>query len=372
MTDDSSFSRPAPAIDCAGLTRRFDTATALDRVDVTLAGGQFSVLLGPSGCGKSTLLRLIAGLDWPTEGGIRIGGRDVSGLPPVDRELSMVFQSYALFPHLDVASNILFGLSVRRVGKAEQASRLDKVARMMGLETLLARKPNELSGGQQQRVALARAVISERPICLMDEPLSNLDAKLRAEMRVELREIQQRLGLTVVYVTHDQVEAMTMADRIVVMNAGRVEQVGTPREIYATPASAFVARFIGTPPMNLVPLADLSAAGALPGLEPGVLTRLGSDGLAGLRPEDMTRSATGLPVRFVSEEYLGADRLVTVRAGASTLILRLPAAAEPLPESFHLTWPAGALHLFDAVTGRQLAGLTPEPAAGEGSLVATS
>ena len=372
MTDDTPLPRPAPAIDCAGLTRRFDTATALDRVDVTLAGGAFSVLLGPSGCGKSTLLRLIAGLDWPTEGRLEIGGRDVSGLPPVDRDLSMVFQSYALFPHLDVASNILFGLSVRRVGKAEQASRLDKVARMMGLESLLARKPNELSGGQQQRVALARAVISERPICLMDEPLSNLDAKLRAEMRVELREIQQRLGLTVVYVTHDQVEAMTMADRIVVMNAGRIEQVGTPREIYATPASAFVARFIGTPPMNLLPLADLSGATALPGLDEGRRQSLGFDVLAGLRPEDMSVGPDGLPVRFVSEEYLGADRLVTVRAGESTLILRLAAAAAPLPESFHLTWPAGALHLFDAASGRQLAGLTPEPIAGEGSLVATS
>ena len=371
-TADPFSQRPAPAIDCAGLTRRFDSATALDQVNVTLAAGQFSVLLGPSGCGKSTLLRLIAGLDWPTEGRIDIGGRDVSGLPPVDRDLSMVFQSYALFPHLDVAQNILFGLSVRRVGKAEQASLLDRVARMMGLESLLARKPNELSGGQQQRVALARAVISERPICLMDEPLSNLDAKLRAEMRVELREIQQRLGLTVVYVTHDQVEAMTMADRIVVMNAGRIEQVGTPREIYATPASAFVARFIGTPPMNLLPLSDLSTAGALPGLEPGALTRPGPGVLAGLRPEDLSVGPDGLPVRFVSEEYLGADRLVTVRTGASTLIVRLAAAAEPLPETFHLTWPAGALHLFDAATGRRHSGSTPEPATGEGSLVATS
>ncbi|MDP2120918.1 MAG: ABC transporter ATP-binding protein [Hoeflea sp.] len=374
MTADTPFSRSAPAIDCAALTRRFATATALDQVDVALPAGQFSVLLGPSGCGKSTLLRLIAGLDWPTEGRIRIGGRDVSGLPPVDRDLSMVFQSYALFPHLDVAQNILFGLSVRRVSKADQASRLDRVARMMGLESLLKRKPNELSGGQQQRVALARAVISERPICLMDEPLSNLDAKLRAEMRVELREIQQRLGLTVVYVTHDQVEAMTMADRIVVMNAGRIEQVGTPREIYATPASAFVARFIGTPPMNLVPLSDLSAAGAatLPGLGPRVVSGLAPDALAGLRPEDMTVGANGLPVRFVSEEYLGADRLVTVRAGASTLILRLAAAADALPESFHLTWPAGALHLFDAASGRRHSGSTPEPVQGEGSYVATS
>jgi len=344
---------PAPDIACAGLSRRFAAALALDEVDVTLPGGAFSVLLGPSGCGKSTLLRLIAGLDAPTTGTVRIAGRDMAGRPPVARDLSMVFQSYALFPHLDVAQNILFGLSVRRVARAEQAARLRRVADLMGLGALLARKPAELSGGQQQRVALARAVISERPICLMDEPLSNLDAKLRAEMRVELRALQQRLGLTVVYVTHDQVEAMTMADRIVVMNAGRVEQVGTPRDIYATPASAFVARFIGTPPMNLLPLADLAGASlSLPAdLPPATL--------AGLRPEDLAPAPAGLPVRLLTEEYLGADRLATVLAGGSQIVLRLPAVAPALPERFHLTWPPAALHLFDAAGGRRLP--TPSP-----------
>ena len=340
----------APEIRCENLARHFERVTALDEISVTLAAGEFSVLLGPSGCGKSTLLRLIAGLDAPTGGVVRIGGQDMAGIAPVGRGLSMVFQSYALFPHLSVAENILFGLSVRRVNRAEQAERLARVAGMMGLAPLLSRKPAALSGGQQQRVALARAVISERPICLMDEPLSNLDARLRAEMRVELRALQRRLGLTVVYVTHDQVEAMTMADRIVVMNGGRVEQVGRPEDIYARPESAFVARFIGTPPMNLVPVADL-AGGGLAGLLP---RGLAPDTLAGLRPEALRPAATGLAVRRIGEEYLGADRLVTVAAGASALVLRLPVEAPPLPDSFHLAWPPEALHLFAGQTGRRL------------------
>ncbi len=338
----------APEIRCENLARHFERVTALDEISVTLAAGEFSVLLGPSGCGKSTLLRLIAGLDAPTGGVVRIAGQDMAGTAPVGRGISMVFQSYALFPHLSVAENILFGLSVRRVGRAEQAERLARVAGMMGLGPLLSRKPAALSGGQQQRVALARAVISERPICLMDEPLSNLDARLRAEMRVELRALQRRLGLTVVYVTHDQVEAMTMADRIVVMNGGRVEQVGRPEEIYARPESAFVARFIGTPPMNLVAVADLAGAAGL--LPPG----LAPDTLAGLRPEALRPAATGLAVRRIGEEYLGADRLVTVAAGASVLVLRLPAEAPALPDSFPLAWPPEALHLFAAQTGRRL------------------
>jgi sn-glycerol 3-phosphate transport system ATP-binding protein len=193
------------------LVRRFDTRLPLDEVTVQLPAGQFSVLLGPSGCGKSTLLRLIAGLDAPTSGQVRLGEADITALPPSQRNLSMVFQSYALFPHLNVAENIPFGLSVRRVPRAEPQARLQRVAAMMGLTDLLARRPAQLSGGQQQRVALVRAVIADKPFCLMDEPLSNLDAKLRAEMRVEIRALQQRLGLTMVYVNHDQVEAMTMA-----------------------------------------------------------------------------------------------------------------------------------------------------------------
>ena len=362
----------APEIVCARLTRRFGAATALDQVDITLPGGAFSVLLGPSGCGKSTLLRLIAGLDAPDGGAVRIGGQDMAGLAPVRRGLSMVFQNYALFPHLSVAQNILFGLSVRRVGRAEQEARLERVAALMGLSGLLARKPAQLSGGQQQRVALARAVISERPICLMDEPLSNLDARLRAEMRVELRALQRRLGLSVVYVTHDQIEAMTMADQIVVMNGGRVEQLGSPEEIYTRPASAFVARFIGTPPMNLVSLADLAGASGLG----AHLARLAPDTLLGLRPEELRTEelrtertadpqpeAPHLPVRLVAGEYLGADRLLRVEtATGAALVVRLPAEAAPPAETFSLTWAPAAEHLFDALSGRRLSLSSPPPA----------
>ncbi len=329
----------------SGIGKTFATSTALDNVDVTLPEGKFSVLLGPSGCGKSTLLRLIAGLDHPTSGTISLGETRIDQLPPKARNLSMVFQSYALFPHLDVAENILFGLSVRGTPKADRASRLQNVAAMMGLTDLLARKPSELSGGQQQRVALARAVISERPVCLMDEPLSNLDAKLRADMRVEIRALQQRLGLTMVYVTHDQVEAMTMADRIVVMNAGRIEQVATPRALYARPATVFVAGFIGTPPMNLLPRR------ALPGLvAPDTVATIG------IRPEDVTRGGgqDGLtvPASVVSVEYLGADQLVTLALDKARLLLRQPGDAGLLPATLDLRLPQSALHFFDAAGQR--------------------
>ena len=231
MNDKKSQTQRAAGIALCGLQRRFDAAVALDDVSFNLPSGAFSVLLGPSGCGKSTVLRLIAGLDTPTAGQIELDGVDITTLPPSQRNVSMVFQSYALFPHLNVAENILFGLSVRRVSKAEQRDRLDRVTAMMGLGDLLARRPAQLSGGQQQRVALARAVISDRPVCLMDEPLSNLDAKLRAEMRVEIRALQQRLGLTMVYVTHDQVEAMTIADHIV-RPVARRRDIGHPPRGY--------------------------------------------------------------------------------------------------------------------------------------------
>lgn len=346
---------PAAAADAGleldRLTRRFDTATALEDVSVHLPAGRFSVLLGPSGCGKSTLLRLIAGLDTPTSGTIRLAGEEVTHLPPSRRNLSMVFQSYALFPHLNVAENILFGLAVRRVRRAEQRARLDRVARMMGLDELLARKPAQLSGGQQQRVALARAVISERRVCLMDEPLSNLDAKLRAEMRGEIRALQRRLGLTMVYVTHDQVEAMTMADLIVVMDRGRVQQVASPRELYARPANTFCARFIGTPPMNLIPAAALPGRADLP-----------AGGHLGVRPEDITLAPDGLPARLAGLEYLGADQIAAFEVGTDSgrgaaparILARLPGRHSLLAERVGLAWPAAAEHHFGA-DGRRIA-----------------
>jgi sn-glycerol 3-phosphate transport system ATP-binding protein len=342
--------RQSPHVDAGlllrGVGRRFDSAVALEDISVELPFGQFSVLLGPSGCGKSTLLRLIAGLDTPTAGRIHLGAADITDAPPSRRDLSMVFQSYALFPHLSVAENILFGLSVRRVPRAEQRERLNRVAAMLGLSELLARRPAQLSGGQQQRVALARAVISERPVCLMDEPLSNLDAKLRAEMRVEIRALQQRLGLTMVYVTHDQVEAMTMADRIVVMDKGRIQQVASPRELYESPANTFVARFIGTPPMNLIPATALSGKLTLP-----------AGSMVGIRPEEISVATDGLPARLVGVEYLGADQLAAFEIGPqgapSRVLVRLP-ARQGLPADGHaLQWPDGATHLFGP-DGRRL------------------
>lgn len=329
----------APSIRLSGLSKTFGNHRAVNGVDIDIPAGRLSVFLGPSGCGKSTLLRLIAGFEIPDAGRIEIGGREVSGLPPSRRDIAMVFQNYALFPHLSVAENITFGLDLRRVARAERAARLDRVARMMGLDSLLSRKPAQLSGGQQQRVALARAVISERPVCLMDEPLSNLDARLRAEMRAEIRALQRRLGLTMIYVTHDQIEAMTMADQIVLLNEGRVVQSGTPVEIYERPANAFAARFIGTPPMNLCPAADLG----LPGND-----------LVGIRPEDLSLSASGpgVPARIAAREYHGADLMLSVVVGGASLLVRLPARdALPDTDRLLLNWHPGSLHRFSADAG---------------------
>jgi len=234
------------AISLNNVTKSWSGTVAVDRMNLEVEPGSFTVLLGPSGCGKSTSLRIIAGLEHADSGEISIGGEIVNDLPPSKRDIAMVFQSYALFPHLSVAENILFGLKVRRTSKSEQTKRLNATAELLGLSDYLARKPAQLSGGQQQRVALGRAIIAEKSICLMDEPLSNLDAKLRNAMRTEIRDLQQSLGFSMVYVTHDQAEAITMADQVVLMKDGRVEQAGTPREIYEQPASEFVAGFIGT------------------------------------------------------------------------------------------------------------------------------
>src|SRR5215210_3793992 len=242
------------------VTKRWGATPAVDDVSFCASPGQLDALLGPSGCGKSTTLRLIAGLETANEGSIRIAEREVTRLPPAKRGVSMVFQSYALFPHLSVAENILFGLKVRKVARADREARLTRAASILGLHSLLERKPSQLSGGQQQRVALGRAIVAETPVCLMDEPLSNLDAQLRVEMRREIRALQRRLGMTMLYVTHDQVEAMTMADEVVLMRNGRVEQDAPPAELYERPASIFVACFVGTPPMNVIPAALVGAA----------------------------------------------------------------------------------------------------------------
>jgi sn-glycerol 3-phosphate transport system ATP-binding protein len=316
---------------------------AVDDVSVTAPAGRLLVLLGPSGCGKSTTLRLIAGLETASAGRIWIGDRDVTDLPPAARRLSMVFQSYALFPHLTVRENILFGLKVRHVSREERERRLARAVDLLGIAALLERRPSQLSGGQQQRVALGRAIVAETPVTLMDEPLSNLDAQLRQDMRREIRAIQRALGITMVYVTHDQVEAMTMADRVVLLRDGRIEQDATPEELYARPATVFTARFIGTPPMNI-----------MRGPAEGVLL--------GLRPEDITLAASGVSARVVDGEYLGADTLLRVAVGDETAIVRVPGRAPVAPgATAHLAWPSHAVHLFDAVTGRRLDGAAAIP-----------
>ena len=321
------------AISLENVGKHWGETRALDGITFEAGQGSFVVLLGPSGCGKSTTLRLIAGLDTPTAGRISIAGRDVTHEPPSRRGLSMVFQSYALFPHLNVAENILFGLKVRKVPPAERAKRLAKAADLLGLGQLLLRKPSQLSGGQQQRVALGRAIIAETPVCLMDEPLSNLDAQLRGEMRREIRSLQRRLGITMVYVTHDQTEAMTMADRVVLLRNGRIEQVGTPDELYTHPRTAFAAGFIGAPPMNLLALN-------------------GGGTITGVRPEDMRLGSDGLAARVESVEYLGADSLVAVMASAQPLLIRVPGHARVAAgDSVHVAWDRMHEHHFDAQTG---------------------
>jgi len=336
------------------VSKHFGPVRAVEDLSCEAPAGSFLVLLGPSGCGKSTALRLIAGLEEPTAGRVLIGGRDVTREPPSNRHVSMVFQSYALFPHLDVAENIVFGLKVRGVAADERARRLAHVAELVGLAGLLERRPAQLSGGQRQRVALARAIIAENPVCLMDEPLSNLDAQLRHEMRIEIRALQQRLGMTVVYVTHDQIEAMSMADQIILMREGRVEQTGDPEALYARPASAFAARFIGTPPMNILQLAAVDGGAGIRGVVNGRLVDGPGDALLlGIRPEAIRIiERGGLPAEVVSVDYHGADTVVTVRLGDEQLMLRVsghfPAERRG---AIRVGWDAAAAHLFDSRTG---------------------
>jgi sn-glycerol 3-phosphate transport system ATP-binding protein len=330
------------AIQLDRVVKRWGSARGVDGVSLTAEEGSLLVLLGPSGCGKSTTLRLIAGLEQPDSGTVMIGGADVTHLTPAQRRIAMVFQSYALFPHLSVAENIVFGLRVRRVSRAERDARLKRVADIVGLSQLLDRKPSQLSGGQRQRVALGRSIIAEARVCLMDEPLSNLDAKLRHEMRTEIRALQQRLGMTMVYVTHDQTEAMTMADRVVLMRDGQVEQNGPPEELYSRPATAFTARFIGTPPMNLI-------------------TRDGR--LIGIRPEHIRLvSQDGQMARVKTVEHLGADSIVLCEIDGQSILVRQDGFSKARPgDGIRLAWAATDEHQFDSATGRRLGSATNEP-----------
>ncbi len=331
------------------VSRHWGKARALDRVSFRVEKGKFAVLLGPSGCGKSTLLRILAGLDRPSQGHIRIAGKDVTDLAPAARGISMVFQSYALFPHLSVAQNICFGLEVRKVAPDERVRRLAEAAGLLGLSALLERKPSQLSGGQQQRVALGRAIVAQAPVCLMDEPLSNLDAQLRQEMRLEIRELQRRLGITMLYVTHDQVEAMTMADQVILMRDGRVEQDGTPEDLYTRPSTAFAARFLGTPPMNVV---ALDAAGAIAGAAGRRIADAGLGFAVGIRPEDIRIADDGVHARIDTVEYLGADTLIAGRVGTETIVARMPGRMHHgVGDTVALAWDKDRQHIFKLSDG---------------------
>jgi sn-glycerol 3-phosphate transport system ATP-binding protein len=331
-------------------------------VDLDIADGEFVVILGPSGCGKSTLLRMIAGLEDISAGEIAIAGRRVNDLEPRQRGCAMVFQNYALYPHMTVAENIGYALKVAGVRRDERARRVAAVAETVGLSAFLDRKPGQLSGGQRQRVAMARAMIREPSVFLFDEPLSNLDAKLRVQMRIEIRRLHRRLATTSVFVTHDQVEAMTLADRMVVMNAGRIEQIGTPAEIYHRPATRFVASFIGAPPMNLLPAriagpaARLGSGRVMPLARP--LRDLEDDTAVefGIRPEDVVLSPDGAGLPFAVEflEELGSGRLAHGTLEGLDFAVSLPPGPAPRPgEVCHLAFPSHAIHVFDVATSRR-------------------
>jgi sn-glycerol 3-phosphate transport system ATP-binding protein len=337
-------------IDIHELVKQWDTVAAVDKVSFKVPESSLTVLLGPSGCGKSTILRLIAGLENVSSGSIAIGGNEVTHMDAAKRGVSMVFQSYALFPHLNVRENILFGLKVRGISHSERDSRLKEAAHMVGLEELLNRKPAQLSGGQRQRVALARSIVSRRRVCLMDEPLSNLDAKLRAEMRDEIRSLQQKLGLTMVYVTHDQVEAMTMADQVVLLNKGRVQQIGRPHELYELPRTTFVAQFMGSPPMNLLKLDLIEDRSALTLACGGTLPAdRHTEGYIGVRPEHVQVGASGLPVRVTATDYLGAETVLRMVHGGQTLFGKIDGHRHYRPgELMHVSWPEMAMHRFGA------------------------
>ena len=343
-------------IETHNLVKEWGKVRAVDGVSFHVAQGSLTVLLGPSGCGKSTILRMIAGLEEVTAGSITIGGQDITYIDAARRGVSMVFQSYALFPHLNVRENILFGLKVRGVPAIERRKRLEEVALMVGLQELLYRKPANLSGGQRQRVALARSIVSQQPVCLMDEPLSNLDAKLRNEMREEIRALQQKLGLTMIYVTHDQIEAMTMADQVVLLQKGRIEQIGAPYELYERPLTAFAAHFIGSPPMNLIQLDRVEDRRALSEAGGQIPNAGQSRGWSiGVRPEDIKINQRGLAVRIEAIDFLGSETILRLAYGEQTLLAKINGRANLTPgDQVKVSWSPQAVHLFNENGKREI------------------
>jgi multiple sugar transport system ATP-binding protein len=369
------------ALTICDVHKRFGATEVLKGINLDMASGEFTVLVGPSGCGKSTLLNIIAGLERQSSGAIEIGGRNVDDIPPKDRDIAMVFQSYALYPSMTVRQNITFGMECRNVPKAEREAALTKVARLLQIGPLLSRKPSQLSGGQRQRVAMGRALVRDPLLFLFDEPLSNLDAKLRVEMRMEIKRLHQRIGATIVYVTHDQIEAMTMATRIAVMNQGEVQQFADPDTVYRSPANLFVARFMGAPPMNTIP-ARLEAADGKPMVVIGAgrpdeirlslggynaaASFVGRDVVLGIRPECIAEGsrvfsgASGTPTVITAPvemvEPTGAETIVSLRLGGEPALARIapdirPRSGEPAAFALDTRY----ICLFDPETERLIA-----------------
>jgi len=337
------------------IRKSYGAVEVLHGIDLDIRDGEFTVLVGPSGCGKSTLLRSIAGLETISGGDIAIDDTVINTLVPKDRDIAMVFQNYALYPHMSVAKNMAFSLRLAKQPKAEIDRKVNAAAEILDLTPLLDRYPRQLSGGQRQRVAMGRAIVRDPKVFLFDEPLSNLDAKLRVQMRSEIKELHQRLKTTTIYVTHDQIEAMTMADRIVVMRGGHVEQIGTPLELYDNPASVFVAGFIGSPSMNFIPArasgAMLETEDGKPlGEAPAPITH-GQHVTAGFRPEDIRLSDTGIPAKVALIEPTGAETQLTLRTGDASIIMTTRERVTQAPgDLVHFTVTPGKLHAFDRET----------------------
>ncbi|MGZ2485063.1 multiple sugar transport system ATP-binding protein [Rhizobium pisi] len=350
------------ALEIQNIRKTYGEVETLKGIDIALESGEFLVLLGSSGCGKSTLLNIIAGLAEATSGDVRIGGRSVLGVHPKDRDIAMVFQSYALYPNLTVHRNIGFGLEMRKVPAPERDKAVHDAAKLLQIENLLDRKPSQLSGGQRQRVAIGRALVRKPEVFLFDEPLSNLDAKLRMEMRTEIKRLHQMLKTTIVYVTHDQIEAMTLASRVAVMRDGRIEQLGTPEEIYNYPATLYVATFVGAPPMNLLDVTLRDGRLVLSGTDTSLplpsrfreAAGNGRDLILGIRPEAFRTDGAGLSIEAISEvaELTGPELVITALTGNQRLMACLPPRT-PIRDNEKLTlfFDEEAIHLFDRETG---------------------